>query len=47
MTGAVEFVRNSYTGLAMGSQTLGDIVGFFRNIATDLIDTSELLKYNL
>lgn len=46
MVGSIEIVRNSYMPKILGSQFLGDVLGVARNVATDLIDTSEYLKYN-
>lgn len=46
MVGAVEFVRNSYMPKVEGSNILGDAMSFVRNVAIDLLDTSEYLKYN-
>lgn len=47
LTGGIELVRNAYTGKIAGYEILGDVLGFFRNATTDVIDSSELLKYNL
>lgn len=47
MTCAIEFTRNAYQSRFIGSETLGDIFGVFRNLATDVIDTNEIIKYNM
>lgn len=46
MISAIEMVRNSYQGKVAGSSAAGELLGFFRNIAIDGIQMSELLKYN-
>jgi len=46
MSGSVEFVKNSYQSKIAGSELVGDALGFFRNMAIDMIDSSDLLKYN-
>lgn len=46
MLASVEFVKNSYSSKVMGSDALADVLGLFRNAALDVIDTSELAKYN-
>lgn len=46
MTASIEIVKNSYAGKVLGSQMLGDALAMARNAMTDVIDSSELLKYN-
>ena len=47
MTGAIEFVNNSYSSKFAGSEALGSVLSVVRNFGLDLLDTSELAKYNL
>lgn len=46
MISAIEVVRNSYQGKLAGSETAGNILSLFRNLAIDTIQMSELAKYN-
>jgi hypothetical protein len=46
MSAAIELVRNSYSQRILGSETLGTALSFFRNATTDIIDSSEYMKYN-
>jgi hypothetical protein len=47
MSGVVEFVKNSYYPTFLGSTLMGGALGVLRNVANDIIDSSELLKYNM
>lgn len=45
--GAIEFVKSSYESKFLGSQTLGHLLSLGRNIGIDLVDSSDLVKFNL
>ena len=46
MISSVELVKNSYPNHLLGSETLAKALGYFRNIAFDAIEFSDLAKYN-
>ena len=37
MTASIEVVKNSYARNLFGSEMIGDVFGFFRNLAIDTI----------
>ena len=43
---SIEFVKNCYSPKLLGSESLGHILALARNIGIDLIDLSDLMKYN-
>ena len=46
MIASIEVVRNSYMGKIGGSSAAAEVLSLFRNAAIDLIQMSELAKYN-
>jgi len=46
MIGAIEFIKNSYSPNMAGSEGLGHLLAFGRNAVLDLIESSDLVKYN-
>ena len=46
MIAAIEFVKNAYSPNLGGSESLGHILALGRNIALDLIESSDLVKHN-
>ena len=46
MIAAIEFVKNSYGPKVVGSENLGHLVALGRNFILDLIECSDLAKYN-
>ncbi len=44
--GAIEFVKRSYDPNLQGSETLGHVLAAARNVGVDLIESSDLMKYN-
>ena len=47
MSAAVEFVKSSYSTRILNSYTIGDVLALFRNTSTDIIEASDLAKFNL
>ena len=45
--GAIEFVKSSYGPNWLGSENLGHVLAGARNLGIDLIQASDLMKYNL
>jgi len=43
---AIEFVKRSYDPSLQGSETLGHVLAAARNVGIDLIESSDVLKYN-
>jgi len=46
MIAAIEFVKNAYGPNLFGSEGLGHLLAFGRNAVLDLIESSDLIKYN-
>lgn len=46
MTSSIEIVKNSYSGQIAGSEKVADAFGVLRNVAIDLIQSSDVAKYN-
>ena len=46
MIGAIEFIKNAYSPNIAGSEGLGHLLTFGRNAVLDLIESSDLVKYN-
>ncbi len=46
MITAIDFVKNAYGPKLAGSEGLGHILALGRNAVLDLIETSDLMKYN-
>lgn len=46
MIGAIEFVKNAYGPKVAGSEGLGHLLSLGRNAVLDLIESSDLVKYN-
>lgn len=46
MISAIEVVRNSYLSRIGGSQTAAQVLSVFRNAAIDIIQNTEIAKYN-
>ena len=43
---AIEFVKKSYEPTVKGNEPLGHILALARNIGIDVIESSDVLKYN-
>lgn len=46
MIGAIEFIKNAYSPNIAGSEGLGHLLTFGRNAVLNLIESSDLVKYN-
>ena len=46
MTTSIEIVKSSYAGKMANSQTVADAFGLVRNLAIDVIQSSDMAKYN-
>lgn len=46
MIAAIEFVKGAYGPKVAGSESIGHLMGLGRNIALDLIEFSDLAKFN-
>ena len=44
---SIEFIKNSYSPEVAGSEALGHVLSAARNVSIDLLDSSDLLKYNV
>lgn len=44
--GAIEFVKRSYDPAVGGNEALGHVLALARNIGIDMIESSDLLKFN-
>lgn len=43
---AIDFVKTSYDPKLQGSETLGHVLAAARNLGIDIIESSDLMKYN-
>ena len=46
MIATIEFVKNAYSPRVGGSEGLGHLLALGRNVALDMIESSDLVKYN-
>ena len=44
--GAIEFVKRSYEPTLAGNELLGHALAAARNLGIDIIESSDLIKYN-
>lgn len=44
--GAIEFVKKSYEPTVQGNDMLGHALAAARNLGIDLIESSDIMKYN-
>lgn len=44
---SIEFIKNSYSPVFMGSEGLGHVLSAARNLSIDVLDSSDFLKYNI
>ena len=44
--GAIEFVKRSYDPTVKGNEALGHVLAAARNLGIDIIESSDLMKYN-
>jgi 2-polyprenyl-6-methoxyphenol hydroxylase-like FAD-dependent oxidoreductase len=44
--GAIEFVKRSYDPTVQGNDALGHVLAVARNLGIDLIESSDLMKFN-
>ena len=47
VSGMIEFIKNSYEHKLLGSEILGSVLGLARNTAIELLDSSNLAKFNM